>query len=393
MGDLAMSIISFQPQPLSNTADVYRSHEPNTDYRAGPGGSLLHEGGGPEHRSEPTTIGTNGSQTREVWSDHNHCPAHQPAERGESFQPMWDFTGHSNSAPTTHPYRSSASVLYHPEQQPTTLFRSSKALDSGPRATFTNAQESGPSSVNDRPYGDPWASRLLAETNTDEGPKTGHELPNSIHGNSASSSPADTRQPANGPDSSSDNPVATDLSTASIATTELEKSYMFDSSGGHLQPNIDIQQFIKQDVFAGVSDSVTVLRKIKHPQPRNLGFGRFGKVKGKGKKAWNLDLDLDTVKSVIQKDAEVVHDDYLGLYTLSEDHSPTAFSDIQTLLEPNSVEIDITPSPLVQAEPNYFKITPCHPTSETFAQRKNKHTASSIYARLVQAFRGPLKLQ
>ena len=372
MDNLAMSNIPCQPQPPGVAVDVHRGHEPDFDYRAGPGSAVLYKRGGSEQR--PPSNGASDNQTRTVWVNHNQCPAHQQTERSQNLQSMWDITSHLNSASTNHPYRSSTSVLYHPEQQPTTLLCSSASLDPGPGATFTDAQEPGPSGTNDRPHCDPWVSRPQSTANTDESPKAGHILPDPTHSYSASSSPASTRQLAGGPDSSGDS-VAKDLSTAAVATTELEKGEMFDSSGAHLQqPNINIQQLLKQDVFAGVSgisDSVTVLRKIKYPKPRNLGLGGFGEIKGKGKRAWTF----NTVKSVIQKDnnteTEEVQDDYLQYLSEETLDSPTAFSEIQTLLEPD-MEIDITPSTLIQAEPHYLTVSPLPPYFRDLRPKKEQ---------------------
>ena len=259
--------------------------------------------------------------------------------------------------------------MYHPEPNgPNTLGGPTSTLDQSSGATFTSAPRRGTGCNDDRPYVNTWTPGLQPKEDIYEYTKTGGVLPSPSHGFSASSSPAGSKPTAESrQDSSSDDPVATDLSAASNTTSNVEEEKMCDTDGGgytqplsrgYIQPNVTVEQLVKQDVVPGISDPLATLRKIKHPQPRHTEPGKLtGKIEDQG---WTFDT-VKSVESVLHSD-DKIHDDYLGSQTLTKDSlnlTPTqSFSKIQTLLEPTDLEIDMIPEPLEPRAPKYLKISP-----------------------------------
>ena len=259
---MAVSVVPLQSQSHCVTSHFDRSDEANAEHSSDPASSVLHEGARTDHPA-----GAYDSQPRTIWSNHNRCPAHTPAKRDNYVQLVWDLNGPLFGAPTTHPYRSTASVQYNPGERPNASSELSPALDSGPGATVTFAQRTDTGGGNDRPYSDPWTSGLQPQENNNDYSETENYLPSPPNGFSASSSPALVRF-ADGPDSSSGEPVATDLSAASNATPELAETDTNSDKGGvttelvrrHVPPNINVEHVIKQSVIPGVKRVSDTLR-------------------------------------------------------------------------------------------------------------------------------------
>ena len=257
-----MPVVSLQHQSYCVPSPLDRGNETNAEHSSNPAGSILYEGAQTDHPAEAYS-----DQPGTVCSNHNNCPAHTPTKRDGYVQLVWDLNGPLFGAPTTHPYRSTASVQYNPGERPNASSELSSTLDSGPGATVTFAQRTDTGGGNDRPYGDSWTSGFQPQENNYDYTETENYLPSPPNGFSASSSPALVRF-ADGPDSSSGEPVATDLSATSNATPELAETDTNSDKGGvttelvrrHVPPNINVEHVIKQSVIPGVKCVSDTLR-------------------------------------------------------------------------------------------------------------------------------------
>ena len=368
MDGLSVSVVPLQSQPHCVTDHLNRGHETNAEHSTDPASRVLHEGA---HQDNPT--GAYDSEPRTVWSDHDRCTAHTPTKRDGYVHLVWDFNGPLFGAPTTHPYRSTASLLYNPRDRPTTSSRPSSTLDGRPRAAFTIAQRTDTGGGNDRSYGDSWAPRFQPQKDSNDNAETESYLPSSPIGFSASSSPALVRF-ADGPDSSSGDPVATDLSTASNPATQLAEADP-DSDDGRVTeqhvgedvpPNISVEHIVRQSVFSGVKRVGDTLAALHRVQRSTTGASQLGKP-AKLKSILKKNVSLASAISDVGTDdtTNAVINDYLGDHPLADDSmtlSPAReFSDIDTLMSSDNLEIDIAPSLLIPTQPKYFKVAPLPP--------------------------------
>ena len=363
MDGVAVSVIPIQSQSHCVTSHFNRSDEANAEHSPSPASSVLHEGARTDHPA-----GAYDSQPRTIWSDHNRCPAHTPAKRDGYVQLVWDLNGPLFGAPTTHPYRSTAPVQYNPGERPNASSELSSTLDSGPGATVTFAQRTDTGGGNDRPYSDPWTSGLQPQTDNNDYSETENYLPSPTDGLSASSSPALARS-ADGPDSSSGGePAATDLSASSDAAPELAEADANSDKGGvaadlarpHVPPNVNIG--LLQGIIPGVKrvhDTHSALHRVQRSPPGSSGIAKPARLKSILKK----NVSLDSAISDADPDDNLVVDDYLGDFPLADTSvSPTKdFSDIETLMGPDNLEIDIAPSLLIPTQPKYLKVSPLPP--------------------------------
>ena len=113
----------------------------------------------------------------------------------------------------------------------------------------------------------------------------------------------------------------------------------------------------------GSSASVTLsaLHRVQRSPPGSSKLGKPAKLKGILKKNVSLDSAISDVDT--DDTTNLVIDDYLGDHPLADTSlSPTKdFLDIDTLMGPDSLEIDIAPSLLIPTQPKYFKVTPLPP--------------------------------
>ena len=343
-----------------------RGDEANVDHSPHQPGSVLHEGAQTTHPTE-----AHSDQPRTIWSNHNQCPAHTPTKRDGYVQLVWDINGPLLNNPTSHPYRSNAPLQYNPGDRPDTSSGVPKTLDSSPRATVTFAQGTDKSGGNDRPHRDSWTSGFQPQTDHHDYAKKETYLPSPTDGLSATSSPAVVRVP-DGPDSSSGGePTAADLSAASNTTKELAEADANSDKGGvatdlvrpHVPPNINVG-VLKQSVIPGVkrvSDTHSALHQVQRSPQGSSRLAKPGKMKSLLKRNVSLasaitDVDVDDTTNLII-------DDYLGDNTLADiSLSPIKeFSEIDTLMGPEELEIDVAPSLLIPSQPKYFKVTPLPP--------------------------------
>ena len=100
---------------------------------------------------------------------------------------------------------------------------------------------------------------------------------------------------------------------------------------------------------------------MQRSPPGSSRLGKPAKLKGILKKNVSLDSAISDVDT--DDTTNLVIDDYLGDHPLADTSlSPTKdFSDIDTLMGPDSLEIDIAPSLLIPTQPKYFKVTPLPP--------------------------------
>merc|ERR1711923_233167 len=184
---------------------------------------------------------------------------------------------------------------------------------------------------------------------------------------SASSSPAPARS-AVGPDSSEGEPAATDLSTSADAAPEPAEANANSNKGGaiaelirpHVPPNISIG--FRQDFIPGVKrihDSNSALHRVQRSPTGCSGIAKPAKLKSILKR----DVSLDSAISDSDHDDNLIIDDYLHDFPLEDNSvSPTNdFTDLETLLSPDNLEIDIAPSLLIPTQPKYFKVSPLPP--------------------------------
>ena len=357
-----MPVLQIQPQPHCLPSPFNRGDEANAEHSPNTVGGILHEGAQTDNPAE-----ANSDQPRTIWSNHHQCPAHTPARRDGHIQLVWDLNGPYFGAPTTHPYRSSASLLYNPGDRPNASKAVSTALDNSPRATVTIAQGTDTGGGDDRSHGASWTSGFQPQTDNNDFSKREDYLHSAADSLSASSSPAPARS-ADGPDSSSGEPAATDLSTSSDAAPELAEADANSDKGGaiadfvrpHVPPNVNIG--LLQGIIPGVKrvhDSHSALHRVQRSPPGSSGIAKPAKLKSILKK----DVSLDSTISDSDPEDNLIIEDYLDEFPLDDNSvSPTKdFSDIETLLSPDNLEIDIAPSLLIPTQPKYLKVSPLPP--------------------------------
>ena len=373
MDGVSVPVVSLQPQPHSVPATLNRSDEANVEHSPHTAGGILYERA---HTNYPTE--TPGDQTRTSWSDHNHCPAHTPTQRDGHIQLVRDLNGPLFGAPTTHPYRSSAPLQYYPGDRPHASGAVSTTLDSSSGADTTFAQRTDTGGGNDRPFGDSWSPGFQPPTDNNEFSKRESYLHSTTDGVSASSSPAPPRS-ADGPDSSPGGEhAATDLSTSSDATPELAKA---DPDGGvatdlvsqHVPPNVNIG-LLQPDFLPGVGrvhDTPSALHRVQRSPSGSLGIAKPAKLKSILKK--NVSL-VSSVYDSSDTEASLIIDEYLEDFPLADTSvSPTKdFSDIDTLMGPDNLEITVAPSLLIPTQPKYFKVSPLPPYWITLRPKKEQ---------------------
>ena len=358
-----MPVVSLQHQSYCVPSPFNRGDETNAEHSSHPAGSILYEGAQTDHPAEAYS-----DQPGTVWSNHNNCPAHTPTKRDGYVQLVWDLNGPLFGAPTTHPYRSTAPLIYNPRERPNASDAVPTTLDSSPRATVTFAQGTNTGGGNDRPHGDPWTSGLQPQTCSNDNSEREDYLHSPADGFSASSSPALARS-ADDPDSSSSGAPA-DLSASSDAAAELAKDATSDKEGlsadlvrPHVPPNINVG-ILQQSVLPGVRrviDTHSALHRVQRSPPGSSGIAKPAKLKSILKK--NLSLDSSISDADTDETTDLVIDEYLENFPLADiSVSPTKdFSDIETLLDPNNLTITVAPSLLIPTQPKYFKVTPLPP--------------------------------
>ena len=359
MDDSSVPVVSLQSQPHCLPDSFNRGNAANAEHSPNTVGGVLHEGAQADHTAE-----ANSGQPRTIWSNHHQCHTHTPAGGNGHIQLVWGLNRPFFAAPTTHPYRSSASLIYNPRDRPNANDAVSAALDSGPGATVTSAQGTDTGGGDDRSHGASWSSRFQPTTGDNDYSKEESYLHGPSDSLSASSSPAPARS-AVGPESSGGQPAATDLSTSTDATPEPAQANANSDKGGavaelirpHVPPNVSIG--FLQDFIPGVKrihDSNTALHRVQRSPTECSGIAKPAKLKSTLKR----DVSLDSTISDSDHDDNLIIDEYLNDFPLDDNPvSPTKdFTDLETLLSPDNLDIDIAPSLLIPSQPKYFQVSP-----------------------------------
>ena len=359
MDGLSVPVVSLQSQLHCLPGSVHRGDETDAEHRPNTTGGVLYEGAQSDHTAE-----ANSDQPRTIWSNHHQCHTHTPAGGDGHIQLVWGLNRPFFAAPTTHPYRSSASLIYNPRDRPNANDAVSAALDSGPGATVTSAQGTDTGGGDDRSHGASWSSGFKPTTGDNDYSKREGYLHSPGDSLSASSSPAPARS-AVGPESSGGQPAATDLSTSTDAAPEPAQADANSDKGGavaelirpHVPPNVSIG--FLQDFIPGVKrihDSNTALHRVQRSPTECSGIAKPAKLKSTLKR----DISLDSTISDSDHDDNLIIDEYLNDFPLDDNPvSPTKdFTDLETLLSPDNLDIDIAPSLLIPSQPKYFQVSP-----------------------------------
>ena len=362
MDDSSVPVVSLHSQPHCLPDSFNRGNATDAEHSPNTIGGVLHEGAQGDHTAE-----ANSGQPRTIWSDHHQCVTHTPTRGDGHIQLVWGLNRPFFAAPTTHPYRSSASIIYSPRDRPDANDAISAALDKGPGATVTSAQGTNTGGGNDRSHGASWSSGFQPTPDNNDYSKRESYLHSPGDSLSASSSPAPARS-AVGPNSSGEEPAATDLSTSTDAAPEPAQADANSDKGGavaelirpHVPPNVNIG--FLQDFIPGVKrihDSNSALHRVQRSPTGCSGIAKPAKLKSILKR----DVSLDSAISDSDHDDNLIIDDYLKDFPLEDNSvSPTNdFTDLETLLSPDNLEIDIAPSLLIPTQPKYFKVSPLPP--------------------------------
>ena len=366
MDDISMPIVQPESQSHCVQNQLHTSDDANADHSPHPAGSILHEGA----QNHPTEA--NSDQPRTIWSNHNQCPAHTPSKRDGYVQLVWDINGSLISNPTPQSYRSDAPFQYHPGTRPDPSSGASHTLDSSPGATVTLAQGTDKSGDNDRPHSGSWTSGFQPQTNHHDYAKKETYLPSPTDGFSASSSPAIVRIPDDPDSSSGGEPIATDVPAASNATQELAEANADSDKGRvttdivrpHVPPNVNVGVLQQQGVIPGVKRIGNAHSALHHVQRSPQRSSRLAKP---AKLTSFLKKNVSLASAIVDVDADdttnLVIEEYLGDHTLTDiSLSPIKeFSEIDTLMSPEELGIDVAPSLLIPSQPKYFKVTPLPP--------------------------------
>ena len=362
MDDSSVPVVSLQPQPHCLPDSFNRGNATDAEHSPNTIGGILHEGAQGDHTAE-----ANSGQPRTIWSDHHQCHTHTPARGNGHIQLVWGLNRPFFAAPTTHPYRSSASLIYNPRDRPNANDAVSAALDSGPGATVTSAQGTDTGGGDDRSHDASWSSGFKPTTGDNDYSKREDYLQGPGDSFSASSSPAPSRS-AVGPGSSEGEPAATDLSSSADAAPEPAQANANPDKGGavaelirpHVPPNISIG--FLQDFIPGVKrihDSNSASHRVQRSPTGCSGLAKPAKLKSTLKR----DVSLDSTISDSDHDDNLIIDEYLNDFPLDDNPvSPTKdFTDLETLLSPDNLDIDIAPSLLIPTQPKYFQVSPPPP--------------------------------
>ena len=353
-----------------------RGHEADVDHSPHQPGSLLHEGA---QTTGPAEAHSN--QPRTVWSNHHQCPPHTPTKRDGYVQLVWDINGPLITHPSSLPYRSTAPLQYQPGDRSDSSKGASQTLDSNPRAIVTIAQGNDTGGGHDRPHRGARTSGFQPEENHHDYAKKQTYVPSPTDGFSASSSPAVVPVPDDPDSSSSGEPTAAGLPATSNTTKELAETDANPDKGRvatdlvrpHVPPNINVGVLEPCIIPRAkrVGDAHSALHHVRSP-PGSSRLAKPGRIKSLLKR--NISLASATTDVEVDDTTNLIIDEYLRDNTLTDiSLSPIKeFSDIDTLMGPEEVDIDATPSLLIPSQPKYFTITPMPPYFIDLAAKKGQ---------------------